>query len=144
MSAEVTDPNVHVTADGVATDDLWAVGAGSDGDMSLAPYVLHSDGNGWTVTPDVPMPGDWIEFNALLPLASDDVYMGGSWFAAAGGYEDDDLLVLNKPPGLAAQGGSGTERHVDGMLDAAAIAAFPGSPSGPVTRSTTGWHARCR
>lgn len=72
--------------DGVAGNDLWAVGAGSDGDMSLAPYVLHSDGNGWTVTPDVPMPGDWIEFNALLPLASDDVYMGGSWFAAAGGY----------------------------------------------------------
>jgi len=75
-----------VTADGVAADDLWAVGAGSDGDMSLAPYVLHSDGSGWTTTPDVPMPGDWIEFNALLPLASDDVYMGGSWFAAAGGY----------------------------------------------------------
>jgi hypothetical protein len=72
--------------DGVAGSDLWAVGAGSDGDMSLAPYVLHSDGTGWTVTPGVPMPGDWIEFNALLPLASDDVYMGGSWFAAAGGY----------------------------------------------------------
>jgi len=74
------------TVDGVAADDLWAVGAGSDGDMSLAPYVLHNDGSGWAVTPDVPMPGDWIEFNALLPLASDDVYMGGSWFAAAGGY----------------------------------------------------------
>ena len=74
------------TVDGVAADDLWAVGAGSDGDMSLAPYVLHNDGSGWAVTADVPMPGDWIEFNALLPLASDDVYMGGSWFAAAGGY----------------------------------------------------------
>jgi hypothetical protein len=74
------------TVDGVAADDLWAVGAGSDGDMSLAPYVLHNDGSGWAVTPDVPMPGDWIEFNALLPLASHDVYMGGSWFAAAGGY----------------------------------------------------------
>ncbi|HKE48987.1 MAG TPA: hypothetical protein VKB52_13065 [Rhodanobacteraceae bacterium] len=74
------------TVDGVAADDLWAVGAGSDGDMSLAPYVLHSDGSGWTVTPDVPMPGDWIEFNALLPLAPDDVYMGGSWFSATDGY----------------------------------------------------------
>jgi 23S rRNA pseudouridine955/2504/2580 synthase len=31
-------------------------------------------------------------------------------------YEDDDVLVLNKPMGLAVQGGSGTERHVDGML----------------------------
>ncbi len=32
-------------------------------------------------------------------------------------YEDDDVLVLNKPMGLAVQGGSGTVRHVDGMLD---------------------------
>jgi 23S rRNA pseudouridine955/2504/2580 synthase len=27
-------------------------------------------------------------------------------------------LVLNKPPGLATQGGTGTHRHVDGLLDA--------------------------
>jgi 23S rRNA pseudouridine955/2504/2580 synthase len=33
-------------------------------------------------------------------------------------YEDADVLVLNKPMGLAVQGGSGTVRHVDGMLDA--------------------------
>jgi 23S rRNA pseudouridine955/2504/2580 synthase len=31
-------------------------------------------------------------------------------------HEDDDVLVLNKPMGLAVQGGSGTYRHVDGML----------------------------
>ncbi|NNM72283.1 RluA family pseudouridine synthase [Enterovirga aerilata] len=33
-------------------------------------------------------------------------------------YEDDDVLVINKPSGLAVQGGSGTKRHVDGMLEA--------------------------
>jgi 23S rRNA pseudouridine955/2504/2580 synthase len=33
-------------------------------------------------------------------------------------YEDDDVLVLNQPMGLAVQGGSGTKRHVDGMLGA--------------------------
>jgi 23S rRNA pseudouridine955/2504/2580 synthase len=32
-------------------------------------------------------------------------------------YEDADVLVLNKPMGLAVQGGSGTTRHIDGMLD---------------------------
>jgi 23S rRNA pseudouridine955/2504/2580 synthase len=32
-------------------------------------------------------------------------------------YEDADVLVLNKPMGLAVQGGSGTTRHLDGMLD---------------------------
>ena len=33
-------------------------------------------------------------------------------------YRDEFAIVLNKPPGLAVQGGSGTERHVDGLLDA--------------------------
>jgi 23S rRNA pseudouridine955/2504/2580 synthase len=32
-------------------------------------------------------------------------------------YEDADVMVLNKPMGLAVQGGSGTTRHLDGMLD---------------------------
>ncbi|WP_172123157.1 MULTISPECIES: RluA family pseudouridine synthase [unclassified Devosia] len=31
-------------------------------------------------------------------------------------YEDDDIYVFNKPAGLAVQGGSGTKRHIDGML----------------------------
>jgi 23S rRNA pseudouridine955/2504/2580 synthase len=31
---------------------------------------------------------------------------------------DDDLMVIDKPPGLAVQGGTGTERHLDAMLDA--------------------------
>ena len=33
-------------------------------------------------------------------------------------HRDDAVIVLNKPPGLAVQGGSGTERHLDGLLDA--------------------------
>ncbi|TXN39024.1 RluA family pseudouridine synthase [Methylobacterium sp. WL7] len=33
-------------------------------------------------------------------------------------YEDADMMVLNKPFGLAVQGGSGTVRHVDGLLAA--------------------------
>ena len=32
-------------------------------------------------------------------------------------HEDADVLVLNKPFGLAVQGGSGTTRHLDGMLE---------------------------
>ncbi|KRA45790.1 RluA family pseudouridine synthase [Devosia sp. Root635] len=31
-------------------------------------------------------------------------------------YEDDDIYVFNKPHGLAVQGGSGTRRHMDGLL----------------------------
>jgi 23S rRNA pseudouridine955/2504/2580 synthase len=33
-------------------------------------------------------------------------------------YEDRHVLVFNKPAGLAVQGGSGVNRHVDGMLEA--------------------------
>ncbi|HVV43139.1 MAG TPA: RluA family pseudouridine synthase [Nitrobacter sp.] len=32
-------------------------------------------------------------------------------------FEDADVMVLNKPAGLAVQGGSGLSRHVDGMLE---------------------------
>ncbi len=31
-------------------------------------------------------------------------------------YEDDDVLVLDKPFGIAVQGGTGTKRHLDGIL----------------------------
>ncbi|NQV20798.1 MAG: RluA family pseudouridine synthase [Rhodospirillales bacterium] len=32
-------------------------------------------------------------------------------------HKDDWVIALNKPPGLAVQGGSGTSRHVDALLD---------------------------
>ncbi len=32
-------------------------------------------------------------------------------------YEDDDVIALNKPAGIAVQGGSKTTRHIDKMLD---------------------------
>jgi 23S rRNA pseudouridine955/2504/2580 synthase len=41
--------------------------------------------------------------------------------------QDRAAIVLNKPPGLATQGGSGTYEHVDGLLDAFA-------PDGPRPR----------
>jgi 23S rRNA pseudouridine955/2504/2580 synthase len=36
-------------------------------------------------------------------------------------YMDKNVIVLNKPPGLATQGGSGLTTHVDGMLDSIAF-----------------------
>src|SRR5207245_4355848 len=32
-------------------------------------------------------------------------------------HRDEAMIVLNKPPGLAVQGGTATERHLDGLLD---------------------------
>ena len=42
-------------------------------------------------------------------------------------HRDELAIVINKPPGLAVQGGSGTSRHVDGMLDGLRF----GSPERP-------------
>ncbi len=36
-------------------------------------------------------------------------------------YMDKSVIVLNKPPGLATQGGSGLTQHIDGMLDSLAF-----------------------
>jgi 23S rRNA pseudouridine955/2504/2580 synthase len=36
-------------------------------------------------------------------------------------HEDEQVFVINKPAGLAVQGGTGTTRHVDGMLRALAV-----------------------
>lgn len=33
-------------------------------------------------------------------------------------FKDDNIIVLNKPSGLAVQGGTNTDRHIDGMLEA--------------------------
>jgi 23S rRNA pseudouridine955/2504/2580 synthase len=38
-------------------------------------------------------------------------------------YRDADVIVLNKPPGLAVQGGTGVDEHLDAMLDALAFEA---------------------
>lgn len=33
-------------------------------------------------------------------------------------YEDKNIIILNKPAGIAVQGGTNTDRHIDGMLSA--------------------------
>ncbi|WP_422062334.1 RluA family pseudouridine synthase [Sphingopyxis sp.] len=48
------------------------------------------------------------------PLTDADVELAESMVI----HRDAGALVLNKPPGLATQGGTKTEQHVDGLLDA--------------------------
>ncbi|MCW8917041.1 MAG: RluA family pseudouridine synthase [Magnetovibrio sp.] len=47
-------------------------------------------------------------------LSREDAEAIRSWVL----HQDDHVIVLNKPAGLAVQGGSGMKRHVDGMLSA--------------------------
>ncbi|NIJ34681.1 RluA family pseudouridine synthase [Sphingomonas oligoaromativorans] len=48
------------------------------------------------------------------PLSADETEFAQSLVI----HRDDAAIVINKPPGLATQGGTKTERHVDGLLDA--------------------------
>jgi 23S rRNA pseudouridine955/2504/2580 synthase len=48
--------------------------------------------------------------------------------------QDRAAIVLNKPPGLATQGGTGTREHVDGLLDAFAEGGQAGEKSAPRPR----------
>ena len=59
-------------------------------------------------------------------------------------YRDDAVIAINKPAGLAVQGGSKMSRHLDGMLDglrfgsAGAAAPGPSAGSGHQRRSAVG------
>jgi len=48
------------------------------------------------------------------PLTDEQIALADSMVLT----KDRAAIVLNKPPGLATQGGSGTHEHVDGLLDA--------------------------
>lgn len=48
------------------------------------------------------------------PLTDQDIALAESMVI----HRDASALVLDKPPGLATQGGTKTEQHVDGLLDA--------------------------
>lgn len=48
------------------------------------------------------------------PLTEEQIALAESMVIS----KDRAAIVLNKPPGLATQGGSGTFQHVDGLLDA--------------------------
>lgn len=62
--------------------------------------------------PDAPAGRGTIKPDRTAPLSDADVDFIRSLVI----YRDDDVIALNKPPGLAVQGGTGTHRHIDGML----------------------------
>ncbi len=53
------------------------------------------------------------------PVSDADV----RWLRDSVLYRDDEIVVVNKPPGLAVQGGTRTHRHLDAMLDALRLGA---------------------
>ena len=68
--------------------------------------------------PPLPEPGD-----KNLPRRISDA--DTAFMKAMVIYEDKDLIALNKPAGLAVQGGTNTTRHIDGLLPALAYKGTP-------------------
>jgi 23S rRNA pseudouridine955/2504/2580 synthase len=63
--------------------------------------------------PPLPAPSAETPVPAEKPLSDRDVAFVRGLII----YKDDDILALNKPPGLAVQGGSGTTEHLDRLLE---------------------------
>ncbi len=56
--------------------------------------------------------------SARAPSKMGDAKSDAAFIKSITLYEDREVMVLNKPFGIAVQGGSGTTRHIDGMLEA--------------------------
>lgn len=91
----------EVRLDGKRADAATRIAAGQA--MRLPPQVMHAK------PPEKPE----AEVKTKHPLATKDM---GS-LADRILYMDKQVIVIDKPPGLATQGGSGLTKHVDGMLD---------------------------
>ncbi len=76
------------------------------GQIVRIPPMLHRMDND-----KAPGPGRHLTANTIRDQHDADV------LAAMTLYEDDKVFVFNKPAGLAVQGGSGLNRHVDKMLE---------------------------
>jgi 23S rRNA pseudouridine955/2504/2580 synthase len=97
----------EVRLDGKRADAADRIAAGQV--MRLPPQVVHAR------APDKPR--DKPQPQDVHPLAGVDTATNrmGS-LADRVLYMDKQVIVIDKPPGLATQGGSGLTKHVDGML----------------------------
>jgi 23S rRNA pseudouridine955/2504/2580 synthase len=76
-----------------------------------APATRLAPGQAVRVPPLAPLPPPPSAPPAIDPLVAKDT-------RALVLYHDEQVIALNKPPGLPVQGGPGITRHLDGLLDA--------------------------
>ena len=105
----------HLPQIGFATVSRWARtgqirvdGKRADVDARLVAGQTLRVPPGGTITPGAP------RARVRQPLSDEQIATAESMVLTS----DRAAIVLNKPPGLATQGGSGTHVHVDGLLDA--------------------------
>lgn len=93
---------IRVDGGRVKTDTLLSAG----GVVRLPPYI-DGDKTGFSK-------GRSEHNKAKKKLSSqDESFMRGLVI-----FDDGDIVAINKPPGIAVQGGTNTARHIDGLLDA--------------------------
>jgi len=80
-------------------------------DGKRAKGSLRIEGGQIIRIPPLPEPS---EIKKKTPVNERDV----AYMRAMIIYEDADIIALNKPHGIAVQGGTGTTRHIDGLLPA--------------------------
>ncbi|MBV8237567.1 MAG: RluA family pseudouridine synthase [Sphingomonas sp.] len=102
------DTSFTIVAKWARTGQLRLDGARvGPGDRVVAGQVLR-------VPPAEPVRADARPVRQRPTLSEDEVAFAREMVI----HKDDAALVLNKPPGLATQGGTKTTAHVDGLLDA--------------------------
>ena len=67
----------------LASDDIWAVGGGHDGDYIAFSEIVHWNGTSWQLKPG-PAPGWYHRLYAVEALAPDDVWACGDYQDATG------------------------------------------------------------
>ncbi|MBS0284639.1 MAG: RluA family pseudouridine synthase [Proteobacteria bacterium] len=102
------DTSFTIVAKWARTGQLRLDGARvGPGDRVVAGQVLR-------VPPAEPVRANARPVRQRAPLSEDEIAFAREMVI----HKDDAALVLNKPPGLATQGGTKTTAHVDGLLDA--------------------------
>ncbi|WP_313808506.1 RluA family pseudouridine synthase [Sphingobium sp.] len=80
-----------------------------------APGDRMSEGQSIRVPPAEPKAAETARPKRLRPQLADDQVAFAQGLVI---HRDAQAIVINKPPGLATQGGTKTDDHVDGLLDA--------------------------
>src|SRR6185436_6298408 len=117
----------------IASDDVWSVGGGHDGDYVGFSYVVHWDGSQWQYVPG-PSAGVMQRWYDVVALASDDVWISGEYDDASG-----------TPHGIAARwNGSSWTRLPDPPTGAGGLHVFASdrayaSGAGISRWNGTGW-----
>ncbi len=103
------DANFNLVSRWARTGQIRVDGARAD------PGDRIAQGQTIRVPPaEAPKPGAGKPKAIRVKLSDDQVEFAESMVI----YKDEQAFVLNKPPGLATQGGTKTTEHVDGLLDA--------------------------